>query len=137
MKLFLFLGLYFCKNLLHLSGRVLWYKGLVRNFIKDPKSNLKSLVCDRFKLMKITKTIFFACCFVLMTVMSVMAAPTPPQPPQSAARSAATTADDDDDGPPAPPGVPIDQKIFILAGCALIFGIYVIRRYDSIKKASI
>ncbi|WP_426483668.1 hypothetical protein [Flavobacterium sp. 2] len=87
--------------------------------------------------MKITKTIFFACCFVLMTVMSVMAAPTPPQPPQSAARSAATTADDDDDGPPAPPGVPIDQKIFILAGCALIFGIYVIRRYDSIKKASI
>ncbi|MHC0439254.1 hypothetical protein [Flavobacterium sp. 3-210] len=75
--------------------------------------------------MKITKTIFFTCCFVLMTATSVVAAPAPPQPQQAAS------------GPPPPPGAPIDQNLTVLAVCALIFGVYAIRRYNFIKKASI
>ncbi|MRX69030.1 hypothetical protein SAMN06265349_104288 [Flavobacterium resistens] len=70
--------------------------------------------------MKITKTIFIACCIVLLNVSNAFAYDDPPEP-----------------GPPAPPGVSIDQNLVILAGFAVLFGIYVIYKYNLIKKASI
>ena len=57
-----------------------------------------------------------------MTVSNVLAAPAPSAP--------ATT-------PPPPPGGPIDQNLAVLAGCAVLFGVYAIRRYNLTKKASI
>ncbi|SDZ46869.1 hypothetical protein SAMN05444397_107118 [Flavobacterium aquidurense] len=41
------------------------------------------------------------------------------------------------DSPDLPPGAPIDQGLFILTGFAVLFGIYAIRKYDFIKKASV
>lgn len=69
-----------------------------------------------------------------MTISNVMAKQTPPSPGNGAtARTATTSAS----GPILPPGVAIDQNLIILAGCAVLFGIYAIRRYDFIKKDSI
>lgn len=64
-----------------------------------------------------------------MGMSSFADTPELPEPPQSA-RSAAAK-------PPKPPGSPIDQNLIVLAGCALLFGIYAIRRYNYTKKASI
>ncbi|MDQ6471416.1 hypothetical protein RB619_12240 [Flavobacterium sp. LHD-80] len=73
--------------------------------------------------MKIKKTIFLTFCVALMSVSSILAFQ--------------TTAPDPPTKPDKPPGSPIDQNLFILAGCAVLFGVYAIRRYDFIKKDSI
>ncbi|KAF2512122.1 hypothetical protein EYY60_07690 [Flavobacterium zhairuonense] len=73
--------------------------------------------------MKIKKSIFFAVCIVLMTVSSILAAPSSMPVPQQS-------------GPPPPPPGPIDENLAVLMGCAILFGIYAIRRYNLTKKAS-
>ena len=85
--------------------------------------------------MKITKTIFFAICFVLISISSVLANNPPAALPHPQNRSAGAAADNA--GIPGPPGAPIDQNLIVLAGCAVLFGTYAIRRYNVIKKASI
>ncbi|MGV9002644.1 PID-CTERM protein-sorting domain-containing protein [Flavobacterium sp.] len=38
--------------------------------------------------------------------------------------------------PPPPPGLPIDGSLYVLLVISLIFGIYKVYKYHSIKKAS-
>ncbi|KAF2335651.1 hypothetical protein [Flavobacterium daemonense] len=83
--------------------------------------------------MKIKKTIFFAFCFTLMSTSVLLANPDLPEPPAQAARGTAQTAS----APPPPPPGAIDQNLFLLGTCALLFGLYAIRKYDFIKKDSI
>ncbi|TDO98487.1 hypothetical protein [Flavobacterium sp. 245] len=82
--------------------------------------------------MKIKKTIFCSY-FVLLTVSNAIAKPAPPKPEARMSTTAQASAA----GPDLPPGAPIDQNLFVLTGCAVLFGIYAIRRYDFIKKDSI
>ena len=75
--------------------------------------------------MKIVKNLFLAFFLTLVNGFSVFAVNPTPDPPMTAR------------GTPKPPGANIDQDIMFLLVFALLFGIYVIYRYNLKRKASI
>lgn len=66
---------------------------------------------------------FFVLIIALFGVMEAFAAPSPPAPGAKK--------------PPPPPGLPIDDNIVFLLIMAILFGIYIIRKYQLKTKAPI
>lgn len=71
--------------------------------------------------MKIIANKFFIIIICLFGVLDVYSTPTPPSPTGKSAVGGA---------PPPPPGMPIDENIFGLIIIAILFGIYIIYRYQ-------
>ncbi len=66
---------------------------------------------------------FFTLIIALFGVMDAFSAPTPPMPGGKK--------------PPPPPGLSIDDDILVLLAIAILFGIYIICRYQLKTKAPI
>lgn len=66
---------------------------------------------------------FFVLIITLFGVIDAFAAPSPPMPGAKK--------------PPPPPGLPIDDNILVLFVIAMLFGIYIICRYQLKTKAPI
>jgi hypothetical protein len=73
--------------------------------------------------MKIIANKLFFVTIYLLGVTIAFAAPNPPSP--GAKR------------PPSPPGLPIDENISMVLAIAILFGIYIIYRYQLKTKAPI
>jgi hypothetical protein len=70
--------------------------------------------------MKIIINKLFIIMLCLLGVSTAFAAPFPPPPTGKK--------------PPPPPGLPIDENLFILVLIAILFGIYIIYKYQSKTK---
>jgi hypothetical protein len=66
--------------------------------------------------MKIIANRFFVTMVCLLGALSAFAAPPPPTP--------------NGKRPPPPPGLPIDENLFIVLLLAVLFGIYMIYKYQ-------